>query len=181
MIREEGNYKFSFLFMPNSETRDPKVAMKQDIKQVIDNQIFELLKGSEDLFLVNTKIDVKQNVRVFLDGDKGVAIGSCTTLNRKLYQFIEDSGIFPNNDFSLEVSSFGVEEPLVLLRQYQKNINRTVVVTGIDGNKTEGKLMAADAAKIVVETVTGKGRKAETALVEIPFESVKSTIVQVKF
>ena len=35
-------------------------------------------------------------------------------------KLIESSGLFPADDFSLEVSSPGLDEPLKLLRQYQE-------------------------------------------------------------
>ncbi len=62
--------------------------------------------------------------------------------NRALYKQIEAEGIFPDGDFSLEVSSPGLDEPLKLKRQYQKNIGRNVEVTLQDGSKKEGKLLS---------------------------------------
>jgi ribosome maturation factor RimP len=46
--------------------------------------------------------------------------------------------MYPNGDFSLEVSSPGLDEPLKLHRQYLKNINRNVEVTLKDGSRIEG-------------------------------------------
>jgi ribosome maturation factor RimP len=44
-------------------------------------------------------------------------------------------GPFPNDDFSLEVSSPGLDEPLKLHRQYKKNIGRQVELVLQDGSK----------------------------------------------
>ena len=46
--------------------------------------------------------------------------------NRALYKKIEEANFFPHGDFSLEVSSPGLDEPLKLYRQYKKNIGRPV-------------------------------------------------------
>ncbi len=54
---------------------------------------------------------------------------------------IEEMAMFPAGDFSLEVSSPGLDEPLKMLRQYRKNIGRQVELTLQDGSKKEGKLL----------------------------------------
>jgi len=76
--------------------------------------------------------------------------------NRKLYKDIEENGFFPNGDFSLEVSSPGLDEPLKLHRQYLKNVGRNVEVIRKDGIKTEGKLVGVSGTDIVIEEVRGR-------------------------
>jgi ribosome maturation factor RimP len=89
--------------------------------------------------------------------------------------------MFPNSDFSLEVSSPGLDEPLKLLRQYQKNVGRSVEVVLKDGSKTEGKLIGVGENEITVEEQTGKGKKMVTTEHVMPFETIKTTKIQVKF
>ena len=90
-------------------------------------------KKTEDVFLVELKVSPGNNLKVFLDADKGVTIDTCISINRALYKKIEEDDLFPNGDFSLEVSSPGVDEPLKLHRQYKKNIGRNVEVVMNDG------------------------------------------------
>jgi ribosome maturation factor RimP len=118
---------------------------------------------------------------VFIDGDKGISIEKLVQYNRKLYKEIEETNMFPNGDFSLEVSSPGLDEPLKLFRQYVKNIGRFVEVTEIDGSKKEGKLISAAKNEIVVEETKGKGKKQEITQHTIPFENIKTTKIQIKF
>src|ERR1700756_2574884 len=87
-----------------------------------------LLEGS-DMFMVNIRIKPINNIKVFLDADSGLAIEKIATVNRKLYSAIETAQMFPDGDFSLEVSSPGVDEPLLEMRQYKKNIGRKVAIT----------------------------------------------------
>jgi ribosome maturation factor RimP len=89
--------------------------------------------------------------------------------------------MYPDGNFSLEVSSPGLDEPLKNGRQYTKNIGRSVEVTLNDGTRREGKLTAATGEGIVVEWEEGKGKKKETKTETILFENIKSTKVQVKF
>ena len=139
-----------------------------------------LLEGT-DIFIVNIKIKPTNNVKLYLDADEGLSISKSAGVNRKLRVLIEESGMFPDGDFSLEVSSPGVDEPLLQPRQYNKNIGREVLVTMQDETAPEvlGTLKEADEEKLVLEVTQGK--KKEISLVEIPLESIKKTVVQIKF
>jgi ribosome maturation factor RimP len=118
---------------------------------------------------------------VFLDGDTGLPIEKCVYFNRKLYKMIEEAGIYPEGEFSLEVSSPGIDEPLKLIRQYQKNIGRTIQVVFTDDSIKEGVLETVAEADIMIQCTSGKGKKAVTEQVLIPFSNIKSTTVQIKF
>ena len=72
--------------------------------------------------MVEVRIKPTNNIKVYIDGDQGVSIEKLVNYNRKLYKKIEEDGMYPNGDFSLEVSSPGLDEPLKMHRQYQKNI-----------------------------------------------------------
>lgn len=135
----------------------------------------------DDIFLVSIKIKPTNNYKVYIDADGGLGIEKCTRINRALYRQIEEQGLHPDGNFSLEVSSPGIDEPLKLLRQYKKNISRHVEVVLNDGQKKEGKLKEVADAAITIEQVSGKGKKAITADVQINFDDIKQTTVQIKF
>ncbi len=101
--------------------------------------------------------------------------------NRKLYKDLEENSFFPGGDFSLEVSSPGLDEPLKLRRQYLKNIGRDVEVTSYRWSKNEGKLLQVGETEIVVEEEKGKGKKKELVQHTIPFDQIKTTKIQIKF
>ncbi len=110
-----------------------------------------LLDNDPGYFLVEVRILPVNNVQLFIDGDLGVTIDRCVALNRALYKQLEEGSLFSGADFSLEVSSPGLDEPLKLLRQYQKNIGRNVEVVLKDGFKKEGKLESATDQVIIIE------------------------------
>jgi ribosome maturation factor RimP len=149
--------------------------------QAITKKAEELIMPEPDLFLVEVRIKPTNNIKVFIDGDNGVTIEKLVQYNRRLYKHLEESNMFPNGDFSLEVSSPGLDEPLRLYRQYVKNINRFVEVTEKDGTKKEGKLVSATEQEIVLEEQRGKGKKAELVQHTIPFEVIQATCIQIKF
>ena len=140
-----------------------------------------LIENEPEVFLVDVRIKPTNNVKIFLDADNGLSIEKLVQYNRRLYKDLEETGFFPNGDFSLEVSSPGLDEPLKLHRQYQKNIGRNVEVTNRDGLKTEGKLINVTPHEIVIEEEKGKGKKKEVVAHTISFDNIKTTTIQIKF
>lgn len=154
--------------------------MTQDTQiQAIEKLITPLL--SDDIFLISIKIKPTNNFKIYLDADSGLGIDKCIKINRALYKIIEEMGMYPEGDFSLEVSSPGLDEPLKLLRQYQKNIGRDVELIMNDDAKKEGKLTAVTDENVTIEYTEGKGKKAMVKTDEIPFDAIKQTKVQIKF
>lgn len=149
--------------------------------QQIEKLVDDMLSSDPEYFRINVKIKPTNNVKVFIDGDKGISIEKCVQFNRRLYKMIEDSGLYPPGEFSLEVSSPGVDEPLHSRRQYAKNVGRPVEVLFQDGSKKEGKLIQVADDDIIIEQETGKGKKSVTQQVVIPFNNIKTTTVQIKF
>ncbi|MEJ7589180.1 MAG: ribosome maturation factor [Ferruginibacter sp.] len=120
------------------------------------------------------------NIKVFLDADSGLSIDKCVKINHNV-QDNEENGWYPDGNFSLEVSSPGLEEPLKMLRQYKKNIGRNVEVVLKDDTRQEGKLLEATEDLLTLEYTEGKNKKAITTLKEIPFDQIKQTTVQIAF
>jgi ribosome maturation factor RimP len=154
---------------------------KDTLLQTVEGYLKDLLAEHPEDFLVSLKVKPTNNIKIYLDADEGISIDKCIRYNRKLYRIIEESGMFPDGNFSLEVSSPGIDEPLKLHRQYTKNIGRDVEVTMMDETVKEGKLTDVTDAGITIEFTTGKGKKAETHQLPIPFENIKTTTVQIKF
>lgn len=149
--------------------------------QVLEQKVRDLISSDPTLFLVELRIKPTNNIKVFIDGDQGVSIEKLVQYNRKLYKDLEENAMFPGGDFSLEVSSPGLDEPLKLHRQYLKNIGRYVEVTEKEGTLKAGKLLSATETEIVVEEEKGKHKKKEFVQHTIPFENIKSTKIQIKF
>ena len=167
---KEGNADRSLLLLSDMSIEDQ-----------IEQRVNRLIGTEPDVFLVEVRIKPTNNVKVFLDADNGISIERLVQFNRRLYKEFEEEKVFPNNDFSLEISSPGLDEPLKLNRQYKKNIGRYVEVVQNDGVKTEGKLISAEEDQVIVEEEKGKGKKKEIVLHSIPFTNIKTTKIQIKF
>ncbi|WP_121353959.1 ribosome maturation factor RimP [Flavisolibacter nicotianae] len=147
----------------------------------LEAKINALLEAHPAHFLVEVRIKPTNNIKVFIDSDEGIILSTLIEYNRKLYKEIEESGLFPADDFSLEVSSPGLDEPLKKHRQYKKNVGRYVHITRNDATVVEGKLLDASDEGVIVETETGKGKKKEIKQETVLFSDIKTTKIQVKF
>lgn len=137
-----------------------------------------LLEGS-DMFIVSIKNKPTNNIKLYLDADSGLSIEKSAKVNRALYKLIEEQELFPDGDFSLEVSSPGIDEPLVSDRQYKKNVGRKVAVTLNDETEKVGLLKEVDDSSMVIEVKLPKKQGVES--VTIPLADVKKTVVQISF
>ncbi len=141
----------------------------------------EVISNDPDCFLVDVKLKPGNNIQVFVDADAGLPISRCIQYNRALYKQIEETTLFGEGDFALEVSSPGLEEPLKLNRQYTKSIGRRVEVIMKDGRKLEGKLLAAGELEVTLEETKGKGKKQEVIQHNLVYADIKSTKIQIVF
>ncbi len=157
------------------------ISMAEDKLQQIQTWLEGILTDYPELFLVSIKVKPTNNFKIFIDGDNGFSIDSCTRINRRLYKAIEESLIYPEGEFSLEVSSPGVTEPLKLHRQYTKNIGRDIEIVFNDDTAKIGTLLTVAEEDIIIEHTEGKGKKAIVQQLVIPFTNIKSAIIQIKF
>ncbi|SKB70270.1 ribosome assembly cofactor RimP [Daejeonella lutea] len=151
----------------------------------IEKRVIELVEEKiadrPDLFLVDVQMSGGGVLSILVDGDKGVAITDCVAISRHVGFHLEEENTI-EQAYNLEVSSPGLDTPLKSLRQYQKNINRSLSVKLSDGTKREGKLISADDSGITIEeNIKEKGKKAVLVQNAIPFNDITETKVLVSF
>ncbi len=147
----------------------------------IENFVSGITSQSDTTFPVDVKITPGNHITVLLDDDDGITIDKCSQVNKALYKYIEDTAIFGDSNFSLEVSSPGVGEPLKLHRQYKKNIGRSLHIVMNDDSVKEGKLTNANEEEITIEEKEGKGNKAITKQITIQFNQIRHATVLITF
>ncbi len=145
----------------------------------IEELLIPIIEGT-DIFVVSISIKPINNIKIFLDADEGFAIAKSTMVNKKLRRQIDELELFPEGDYSLEVSSPGVDEPLKWKRQYIKNIGRNIELTLNDEQVVLGKIVAVEDENISLE-VTADTKKKEISTVEVLFENIKQAIIQISF
>jgi ribosome maturation factor RimP len=152
-----------------------------NIEKRVTELVEEKIADMPNLFLVDVKMHQNGKLIVLVDGDNGIGIADCAAISRHVGFHLEEENVI-EEAYNLEVSSPGIDTPLVLKRQYAKNIGRTVSIKMDDGTKREGELLTAgDDFIIIAETIKQKGKKAETVESTIPTDKITETKVLISF
>ena len=153
----------------------------------IEDLLIEKFKEEtfQDCFLIEVTIHPGNVVIVVLDSDAGVTIDKCQKINRFLEKHLDENG-WLGAQYSLEVSSPGATQPLVYPRQYPKHVGRKLALTLLPQETAKiGKLIAADQTAITIEEQIekkeGKKKLKETITTTIPYDQIKTAIVQLAF
>ncbi|MDB5143040.1 MAG: rimP [Mucilaginibacter sp.] len=152
-----------------------------DIEKRVIELVEEKIADRPDLFLVDVKMHTNGKLIVLVDGDKGIGIADCAQISRHVGFHLEEENVV-DTAYNLEVSSPGVDAPLILPRQYVKNVGRSLAIKMADGSKKEGKLTGITEDAVIIEEINKqKGKKAETIESVIPLTQITETKVLISF
>ena len=149
------------------------------VEEKVKGMVEQAIEDDKALFLVGVKLKGNpgnQRLLIWLDGDAGVTIDQCVKVNRKLSEVLDEENLIEGK-YQLEVSSAGIDHPLQFLRQYKKNVGRSLKVQLKDGSEVKGKLVSVD-KKAMVLLKTGKKSEEE---VTIDFDLIEQSKVLVSF
>ena len=146
------------------------------------NDLIEVaLRDRTDLFLIECTISSDHHIRILLDGDQGVNLKTCIEISRSIEHNLDRE----TEDFSLEVASAGVGNPLQNRRQYTKNIGRKLRVERDSEPTLEGVLTAATETDFTLEwkqrepKPVGKGKHTVIKKEILSYQEIKSAKVLV--
>ncbi|GIZ07341.1 ribosome assembly cofactor RimP [Flavobacterium sp. UMI-01] len=151
-------------------------------KEKVNSLLLEALSERPSLFLVDVVITDAFKIIVTLDGDNGVVLQDCIDISRAVESNLDRE----EQDFSLEVASFGVGAPLKFVRQYKKNIGRTLIVK-TESENIEAELVDANDDFVVLSWEArepkkiGKGKETVLKKLELPYGDIKEAVVTVTF
>ncbi len=160
----------------------PSFYKNMTFKEKVNTLLTEALSERPSLFLIDLTITDAYKVIVTLDGDQGVALQDCIDISRT----IENNLDREEQDFSLEVASAGVSSPLKNVRQYKKNIGRTLVVKTATEN-IEAELVDANDDFVILSWEArepkkiGKGKETVQKRLELPYVDIKEAVVTITF
>ncbi len=156
--------------------------VEDKIKALLEEKFRE--DAFSDCFLVDLKLHANNKLEVFIDSDFGISFEQCQKISRYLEQYLDEE-LWLGEKYVLEVSSPGVGRPLMMQRQYPKNVGRKVEVKLKEGGKRSGVLKEVEEDRIVLEekvrTKEGKRKKTELVETEIDFNSIEETKVKITF
>ncbi len=153
-----------------------------ELHAVIKKYLEEIITDPQ-YFVVEIVISGSDRVKivVLIDGDEGVNIDYCASVSRQLGHRLEENEVL-SNAYVLEVSSPGLDHPLMNNRQYIKNVGREVKVETAE-KTMKGELLKVENDCIIInQQVKEKGKnKITEEETNIPFGDIIKTKVLVSF
>jgi ribosome maturation factor RimP len=152
-------------------------------KEKVINLVKEAIEENPALFLIDLKFLPENKISVEVDGDNGVTLKECIRISRGIEQNLDRE----IEDFSLEVASPDIANPLKVYRQYQKNINRVLTLKLKDNTAVEGVLKNVTDNEVELEWKTrepkplGKGKVTVIKNSTIPFSNILEAKVKIIF
>lgn len=160
----------------------PSFYKNMTFKEEVSKLLNDALSERPHVFLIDLSISDTYKIIVTLDADNGLNLQDCIDISRS----IENNLDRETHDYALEVASVGVGSPLKLVRQYKKNVGRTLIVK--TSNETiEAELMEANDDFIVLSWLArepkkiGKGKETVQKRIDIPYTEIKEAIVTINF
>tara|TARA_R110000868_G_scaffold37111_6_gene131435 strand:- start:15699 stop:16163 length:465 start_codon:yes stop_codon:yes gene_type:complete len=144
--------------------------MSPDITETIKELAIPLAE-EKNLFLVDVELKTGggTEVWVYLDGEeRGVNLDECAEISREL-GFLIDAHELLGDKYRLNVSSPGLSRPLTDIRQYKKNIERTLKLRFRKENDEVAKLEGVITSITDVGVLITEGKDQSK---EIPFDSI---------
>jgi ribosome maturation factor RimP len=92
-------------------------------------------------------------IEVFIDNEAGVTADLCAEISRSINKIIEEEDLY-DGPYRFDVSSPGVNRPLVYLQQYKKHTGRLfeiVYIESEESKKLKGKLLIVEDDKLTFE------------------------------
>ena len=163
-------------------TKSPLFLYKKMFKDIVKDLLEKGLEERNDLFLVDLSIASDNTIKIIIDGDQGVAVEDCMFISRAVEHNLDRE----EQDFSLEVASAGATSPLIIKRQYIKNLGRTLDVK-TKSDTIEGKLIQATENEITLQWKSrepkpvGKGKVTVQKQADIAYENIVEAKVMIKF
>jgi len=116
-------------------------------KEIIKNLVKDAIAENSELFLIDLQFLADNKIFVEIDGDNGVSLDECIRVSRGVEHNLDRE----EEDFSLEVTTPDIAQPIKVTRQYIKNINRVLTIRLKDNTKIEGILKSVSEAGIELE------------------------------
>lgn len=145
---------------------------------IVKHLIDEALGENDSLYLVDWSISPSNQIQVLVDGDNGLSIEEVVRISRHIEQNLDRE----QDDFSLTVSSPGLDRPLSLPRQYKKNIGRKLNVRTSEGKFT-GKIVAVTEESVTLQwkqrepKPVGKGKHTVQKEEIIPYDKIEKATI----
>ncbi len=129
------------------------------------------------IFLVEVRLSSTGRITVLIDRPEGVTIDDCAMLSRQISNDLGEAV----GDYELNVSSPGLDMPLLVPEQFRKNEGRMVEVINHEGERLKGVMMNVTPGGFDLKSETKVKKEITETVRSFNFEDVKSVKVIISF
>ena len=128
--------------------------MKQNFENI--REISQQVAERNNLFLIDLIIrgsETNRVIEVFIDSINNVSAEECALVSREITKQIDENDLLKS--YRLDVSSPGVDRPLIYLKQFPKHISRMFEVefnVNDSSSKFKGKLISVEDEVLTFQT-----------------------------
>ena len=151
------------------------MALKDQISELITPALQQAGYFLEDINVVspgNHRI-----VTVIVDGESALNLDQVTVASKLVSELVDEAPFMGESPFTLEVTSPGIDRPLILPRHFAKNVTRLLKVTKTDGTVATGRITSNTDLDVTL-TVT---EKKDVKEITIPLADIKRAVVEIEF
>jgi len=152
------------------------LGIEAKIKNWVDEKLSE--EGWEDAFLIDI-VAHSNKLEIFIDADLGISFGRCKRMSRHLEAYLDEMN-YKDGKYGIVVSSPGVDRPIKLRRQFEKNVGRNLKITLKDGSEEVGLFNKMEGDQLTLEMPHPEKKKTMIEK-EINFNDLERAIVQISF
>ena len=129
--------------------------VKEQLKELLEKPL--AAEGCEIADLVLSRYKNDSTVRVFIYSDRGATLDECARVSGIVGALIDGTSLFKSG-YNLEVSSPGLDRPLMTARDFKHRIGETVKIQYVDQKRKSGPVEITAATDDTVEFEDVDGR-----------------------
>ncbi|WP_066911989.1 ribosome maturation factor RimP [Millisia brevis] len=160
--------------MPDRRTE----TVAEAVRDLVDREGYDL-EGVEV-----TATGSRRSIAVIIDRDGGVSLDALADLTRDISAQLDTDDPFGDSEYTLEVTTPGIDRPLTLPRHWRRALGRRVSVTLAGGEVLVGRVGApsgADAADPTAIDLVIPDRRKGPRVRTVPLAEIERAVVEVEF
>ena len=149
-----------------------------DLKQAIVEAVTPFINDSgyflDDVTI--TSAGKKRNITCVVDGLTDLSMDQVTEASKGIGAILDEAKFLGETPFTLEVTSPGIDRPLILVRHWQKNIRRLVRSVMVNGEVITGRIDTIHDESVCLLVGEKNVKK-----IEVPFVEIKRATIEIEF
>jgi ribosome maturation factor RimP len=151
------------------------MALKDQLIELLTPAVLEAGFYLEDIHIATP--GSHRIVTCIVDSDSSLNLDQVTSVSRVISELLDVAPFMGETPFTLEVTSPGVDRPLVLPRHFAKNYDRLLKVIRLDGSEVIGRIASNTDESVTLTVVTKKESHEEV----VQLSDIKRALVEIEF